>query len=203
MTLENQSDQQTVEQQLRTFSAAVRRPRLPAGDVAYTVDDTGLGRILFAVRPGGDVVATAFVGDDAAEQALLARLAARVSPRVLRSPASTDLVRAQLDEYLAGRRHGFDLTLDLALAADFQREVLAALPRLAGYGRRTTYGALAASTGRPRASRAVGTALGSNPLCVLLPCHRVVAAGGALTGYAGGLDAKRRLLDLEELTDPA
>jgi methylated-DNA-[protein]-cysteine S-methyltransferase len=87
--------------------------------------------------------------------------------------------------------------VDLALATPFQREVLTALPVAAGYGRTATYGELARAVGRPAAARAVGGALNHNPLCVVVPCHRVVAASGDLTGYAGGLDAKRHLLALE------
>jgi methylated-DNA-[protein]-cysteine S-methyltransferase len=83
------------------------------------------------------------------------------------------------------------------LTTPFQRQVLTVLPQVVGYGRRASYGEVAAGLGRPKASRAVGTALGANPLCVVLPCHRVVGATGALTGYAGGLEAKRYLLDLE------
>jgi methylated-DNA-[protein]-cysteine S-methyltransferase len=111
-----------------------------------------------------------------------------------------DAVRRQLEQYLTGRRHDFDVRLDLALTTPFQRQVLTALPQVVGYGRRASYGEVAAGLGRPKASRAVGTALGANPLCVVLPCHRVVGATGALTGYAGGLAAKRYLLDLEGRT---
>ena len=102
-----------------------------------------------------------------------------------------------LEDFLAGRSRGFSLRADLALASDFQRTVLPRLAATVGYGDRTTYGELAARVDRPKAARAVGVALGANPLCVVLPCHRVVASSGALTGYAGGLAAKRYLLDLE------
>jgi len=107
-----------------------------------------------------------------------------------------DEARRQLEQYLAGRLRTFDLPLDPALATPFQRSVLERLPEV-GYGHRISYGELAARLGRPSAARAVGTALGGNPLCVVLPCHRVVGASGALTGYAGGLEAKQILLDLE------
>ena len=144
-------------------------------------------------RPRLDLVASSF-GD---EETITIRLAREISPRVLRQPAALDEVRRQLDEYLDGRRHEFDLEVDLALATPFQRLVLSDLPSHTSYGRTTTYGRLAGEIHRPKAARAVGTALGANPLCVVLPCHRVIGASGALTGYAGGLDAKRFLLNLE------
>ncbi|WP_435127052.1 methylated-DNA--[protein]-cysteine S-methyltransferase [Actinacidiphila sp. bgisy144] len=105
--------------------------------------------------------------------------------------------RAQLDAYLDGRRRGFELPVDMRLATPFRREVVLAVDALAPYGATTTYGALAAGIGRPGAARAVGTALGANPLCVVLPCHRVVGAAGKFTGYAGGAHAKQFLIDLE------
>ena len=185
-----------LETALAGFSPRVRPPVLPDGDVAYSVEDTPLGRMLLAVRADGRAVASCFVAETADEDAVLTRLTARVSPRVLRRPAGTARLRGELEEFLAGRRRGFDVPVDLALAGEFQRGVLTRL-RAVGYGERTTYGALAAALGRPTASRAVGAALGANPLCVVLPCHRVVAASGALTGYAGGLHVKERLLALE------
>ena len=177
--------------------ALLRPPTLPDTDVSYWADDTAVGRLLFAVRSDGAVVASRFAPDVAAEDAVLARVAAAVSPRVLRSAAPTDAVRNQVEEFLAGRRHAFDVRTDLALAPAFQRAVLDALRSGVPYGAVTTYGALAAAAGRPAAARAVGAALGANPLCVVVPCHRVLAAGGSLSGYAGGPDAKRLLLDLE------
>lgn len=167
-------------------------PVLPDADVAYTLHDTPIGTMLLAVAHGR-VVASSF-GD---EETMTNRLARAVSPRVLRQPRSLDDVRRQLDEYLAGDRHTFDLEVDLALATPFQRLVLNDLPLHTSYGRTTTYGAVATEIDKPKAARAVGTALGANPVCVVLPCHRVIGASGALTGYAGGLDAKRFLLNLE------
>lgn len=181
---------------LRGYQPTVKPPTLTGGDVVYVVDDTPLGRMLFAARPDGTLLATSYAPDDGSAERLLGRLAARVSPRVLRGGRALDDVRRELDDYLAGRRRDFDLPVDPVLATAFQRGVLARLPDV-GYGTTTSYGAFAAGMGRPTASRAVGTALGANPLCVVLPCHRVVGASGALTGYAGGLQAKRFLLDLE------
>lgn len=176
----------------------VSPPRLPAGDVSYVAEDTVIGRMLLARTSEGALVASGFVADDAAEDRLLARVSALVSPRVLRRPGDLDPARRALEDYLAGRSRSLDLPTDLALATPFQRDVLTRLADGVGYGERTTYGALAAALGRPRSSRAVGAALGANPLCVVLPCHRVVAANGALTGYAGGLPAKEYLLGLEQ-----
>ncbi|MGW7683329.1 methylated-DNA--[protein]-cysteine S-methyltransferase [Kribbella sp. NPDC054772] len=167
-------------------------PILPAADVAYTLHDTPIGTLLLAITHGR-VVASSF-GD---EETMTNRLARAISPRVLRQARPLDDLRRQLDEYLAGERQAFDVEVDLALATPFQRLVLNDLPSHTSYGATTTYGAVASDIAKPKASRAVGTALGANPVCVVLPCHRVVGASGALTGYAGGLDAKRFLLNLE------
>ena len=182
-----------LEDRLARFSLTDGRPPvLPDADVAYTLHDTPIGTLLLA-SAGGKVVASSF-GD---EETMTNRLARAISPRVLRQPGPLDDVRRQLDEYLEGRRHAFDLEVDLALATPFQRLVLSDLRSHTSYGRTTTYGQLAGEIDRPKAARAVGTALGANPLCVVLPCHRVIGASGALTGYAGGLEAKRFLLHLE------
>jgi methylated-DNA-[protein]-cysteine S-methyltransferase len=113
--------------------------------------------------------------------------------RVLRAPL--DDVRRELDEYFAGRRTSFDLPLDLRVAP-FHADVLRELARVP-YGQTDTYGALARKAGRPGAARAVGTVMNRNPIPIVLPCHRIVGANGALTGYAGGLEVKRHLLELE------
>jgi methylated-DNA-[protein]-cysteine S-methyltransferase len=192
------NDNATLEQRLTAGpSAALRRPVFPSADVSYVVDDTAVGRILFARKESGALLASRYVADDAAVDGVLERLSRSVSPRVLRVPAALDEVRHQVDDFLAGRRHGFDLDVDLALATPFQRAVLEALAGTVGYGERQTYGGLARAIDRPNASRAVGAALGANPLCIVVPCHRVVGSHGALTGYAGGVAAKKYLLDLE------
>ncbi len=194
----------TLEERLAALEVPVRTPVLD-GDVRYAVDDFAVGSMLLAVGADGRLLASSFVGPGTREpdaDAVLARLARLVSPRVVRAPRALDGVRRELEEFLDGRRRRFDVAVDPVLASPFGREVLAGLAAV-GYGRTTTYGALAAALGRPSASRAVGAALGANPLCVVLPCHRVVAASGALTGYAGGLDAKRRLLALEGALTPA
>ena len=190
---------------LTEFRPDVQPPRLAPTDVSYVVEDTAVGRMLLARNDSGALLASSFVPGTADEDRVLTRISARVSPRVLRQPRELDDARRQLEEFLAGRRHAFALRTDLALASDFQRVVLPRLAQSVGYGHRATYGELARAVERPSAARAVGAALGSNPLCVVLPCHRVVASSGALTGYAGGLAAKRYLLDLEaeHATDPA
>jgi methylated-DNA-[protein]-cysteine S-methyltransferase len=187
----------TVATRLSAFAPPVTPPELPVSDVSYVVHDTAVGRMLLACNESGALIASAYIAGPEAEDAWLIRLARQVSPRVLRLPRALDEARRELDAYLHGRRRDFDLPTALILATPFQRIVLRHLPGAAGYGQRTTYGALARDIERPTASRAVGAALGANPLCVVLPCHRVVASSGALTGYAGGLAAKEYLLALE------
>lgn len=162
-------------------------------DVAYRTLDTPLGRLLVAATPVG-VVRVAF--EHEGEDDVLADLAARVSPRVLAAPRRLDAAATQLDGYFAGTRHDLDIPVDLQLTTGFRREVVELLPTI-GYGATTTYGRLAELVGRPGAARAVGTACGSNPVPVVIPCHRVVPAGGGTGGYRGGPEAKAALLDLE------
>lgn len=193
-----------LESRLRTYDTpASSRPPTLHGDVAYVEHDTPVGRLLLGARSDGRLIASSYAPDGAAEDALLERIARLVSPRVIRDAGALDGVRRALDGYLAGTEHDLGrLPVDLALATPFQREVLPALATSTHYGERTTYGALARAVGRPQAARAVGAALGANPLCIVLPCHRVVAGSGALTGYAGGLAAKSYLLDLETRLTP-
>jgi methylated-DNA-[protein]-cysteine S-methyltransferase len=128
---------------------------------------------------------------------LLLRDRGRIAgPRVRRSPESVGLARRELDEYFAGKRQAFDLSVDLRALPPFTVDVLRELARVP-YGRTTTYGELAARVGRPRAARAVGTVMNRNRIPIVLPCHRVVGSTGDLVGYAGGLDKKRQLLRLE------
>ena len=161
-------------------------------DVAYDLIDTPIGQLLVAVTDRG-LCEIEFdpVPDRDAE--LLAR---QFGARVLRSPRPTDEARRQLDEYFAGDRRRFDLPVDLRLAHEFRAAVMKELARVP-YGQLTTYGTLAAKAGRPRAARAVGTIMNRNPVPIVLPCHRVVGSTGSLTGYGGGLDRKRALLELE------
>ena len=182
---------------LSAFAPPVKPPNLPMSDVAYVVEDTAVGRMLLACNASRALIASTFVPDLDAESVWLDRLARRVSPRLLRLPRALDSARRELDAYLRGELRNFELATDLALTTPFQRTVLRHLAATVPYGHRTTYGALAKDIEHPSAPRAVGTALGANPLCIVLPCHRVVAVSGALTGYAGGLAAKEYLLTLE------
>ncbi|PRY55617.1 methylated-DNA-[protein]-cysteine S-methyltransferase [Knoellia remsis] len=186
------------------FDPPVRPPVLPETDVSYAVEETAVGRLLLAVRADGRLVTSAYVPDDDAETHWLQRVSDVVSPRVLRQARPLDTARRELAAYLDGRARHLETPVDLALASAFQREVLEQLAGRVGYGETTTYGALAGEIDRPRASRAVGTALGANPLCLFVPCHRVLPAGGGVTGrvgvggYAGGPAAKEFLLRLEQ-----
>ena len=161
-------------------------------DVAYDLTDSPVGQLLIAATAAG-LCRVSFDPDPEAEADDLARA---FGARVLRSPRPLDGARRELDEYFEGRRHTFDLDVDLRPVPSFQRAVLEELARVP-YGATSTYGALAAAIDQPRAARAVGGALNRNPVPVVLPCHRVVGAGGKLVGYGGGLDRKRALLELE------
>lgn len=166
------------------------------GDAAVVFDlvASPVGDLLVALTPHG-LVRLAFVdGRDAA--VVLDELARRLSPRLLRAPSSVAPVRRQLEEYFAGRRRHFDVPVDWSLTSPFTQAVLDTATRIP-YGRVHSYGQVAADVGKPRAARAVGRALGANPVPVVVPCHRVVRTGGHLGGYTGGLDVKRLLLDLE------
>lgn len=181
---------------LSAFHPDVAPPRLEPTDVSYVVEDTMVGRLLLARADSGALVASSYVPDDSSEDRVLEHLSRAVSPRILRHPRPLDEIRGELTAYLEGRRREFSVPVDLALASPFQRAVLTALPRV-HYGEKATYGQVARWIDRPSAQRAVGAALGANPLCIVLPCHRVVASSGALSGYAGGLAAKEYLLALE------
>lgn len=182
---------------LRDFDPPVRPPVLAPSDVSYAVEDTAVGRLLLARTAEGALLTSAYVPTAEAEDHALDRVARLVSPRVLRHPAALDPVRRELAAYLEGRLREFSIPVDPALMTPFQRVVLTRLAESVGYGERTTYGGLARAVERPRAARAVGAALGANPLCIVVPCHRVVGRDGSLTGYAGGLAAKELLLALE------
>lgn len=162
-------------------------------DVAYRVLDSPVGPLLLAATDHGLIrVAYAIEGHDAVLQAL----ADKVSPRILLDPARLDVVAGQLDEYFAGQRRSFDVPLDWRLSAGFRAAVLHRLPDI-GYGHTASYAAVARLAGNPKAVRAVGSACATNPLPVVVPCHRVVRSDGALGAYLGGVEAKRTLLSLE------
>jgi methylated-DNA-[protein]-cysteine S-methyltransferase len=166
-------------------------------DVAYTTTDSPFGTLLLARTPRG-LVRVGLPNQDADE--LLNDLAARVSPRVLEAPAQLDAVRRELDLYFDGKLTEFDLPLDWQLSKDFRRRVLRAIARIP-YGQTRSYTQMATSAGNERAVRAAGTACGSNPIPVVVPCHRVLRSGGALGGYGGGLPMKEELLRLEGVLD--
>lgn len=162
-------------------------------DVAYRTVDTPVGALLLATTERG-LVRVAYPGQG--HDAALAQLAELVSPRVLHAPGRLDAVARQLDEYFAHRRRVFDVPLDLRLAKGFRRSVLDHLTGIP-YGATRSYAQVALAAGSPRAVRAVGTACATNPVPVVLPCHRVVRSDGSSGQYAGGADAKRVLLALE------
>jgi methylated-DNA-[protein]-cysteine S-methyltransferase len=161
-------------------------------DVAYDLADTPVGTILVAKSDHG-LCRISFDPEPEREAEALARA---FGARVLRVSRPVDEVRRQLDEYFEGKRTEFELDVDLRPATPFTRTVLERLVRVP-HGEVTTYGELAREAGRPRAARAVGTVMNRNPIPIVLPCHRVIGANGALVGYGGGLDRKRLLLSLE------
>jgi len=162
-------------------------------DVAFdVVDETPVGPLLVGVTDHG----VCRISYDPDWEHQLDALARRFGPRVLRSRKPIDRVRRELDEYFAGKRRHFDVEPDVRGLRAYNQRVLTELARVE-YGHTTTYGALAAQAGNPRAARAVGTIMNRNPIPIVLPCHRVVGASGSLTGYAGGLHRKEQLLRLE------
>lgn len=162
-------------------------------DVAYTITDSPFGTLLLATTPRGLLKVSLPVYDP---QETLDELAERVSPRVLEAPARLDDVRRQLDRYFEGELTEFDLALDWQLTTGFRSKVQHAIARIP-YGETRTYTEMARSAGNERAVRAAGTACGTNPIPIVVPCHRVLRTGGALGGYGGGLPMKEALLELE------
>jgi methylated-DNA-[protein]-cysteine S-methyltransferase len=162
-------------------------------DVAYRMIDSPIGPLLLATTEAG-MVRVAFEREGI--DAVLDELAREVSPRVLRAPRRLDTAARELDEYLEGRRRTFDLPLDLRLSHGFRRTVLTHLADI-GYGHTASYGEVARASGNPRAARAVGSACRTNPLPLIVPCHRVVRSDGTIGEYLGGVEAKRLLLQME------
>jgi methylated-DNA-[protein]-cysteine S-methyltransferase len=172
-------------------------------DKAETLESTAKGAATCFARVATRIGALLLVGDrDGARLALRGiyfdgapHAAGAVPPGAVEDERAFAEVRAQLDDYFDGRRSSFDLVL-APLGTDFQRRVWSALAEIP-YGTTTTYAEIARAIGRPRAVRAVGAANGMNPLSIVVPCHRVIGKDGTLTGYAGGLPRKRRLLEIE------
>jgi methylated-DNA-[protein]-cysteine S-methyltransferase len=162
-------------------------------DIAYRTVDSPVGTLLLAATDDG-LIRVAFDRED--HDAVLVSLAEKVSPRIMLAPARLDRAAGELDEYFAGTRRAFDLPLDFRLSSGFRRSVLAHLPEI-GYGRTESYAQVATAAGSPRAVRAVGSACATNPLPLVVPCHRVVRSDGSFGGYRGGPEAKRLLLSLE------
>ncbi len=165
-------------------------------DIAYRTIDTPVGSLLLAATRAGLVRVAYDIDGTESHAAVLAALAAAISPRILRAPARLDTAARQIDEYFAGRRRHFTIPVDLRLAKGFRRSVVEHLQHI-GYGQRESYATVAAAVGSPRAVRAVGTACARNPLPVVIGCHRVVRSDGSMGQYAGGAAAKAALLRLE------
>src|SRR5919108_3647738 len=171
-------DEESARAATRLVSGADRGSLL---DVAYATIDSPFGSLTAAATPRG-LVRLAYPG----EADVLEELSRRISPRILEVPTKLDRIRRQLDEYFDGRLRRFRFDLDWSLVGPFGRKILSATGKIP-YGAVATYGEVAARTGHPRASRAAGNALGSNPIPIVVPCHRVVRTGGGLGGYTGGL----------------
>ncbi|WP_432828954.1 methylated-DNA--[protein]-cysteine S-methyltransferase [Dactylosporangium sp. CA-092794] len=162
-------------------------------DVAYTIVDSPVGKLLLAATPRG-LVRVAYASED--HDRVLDTLGRQLSLRILRAPGRLASAARELDEYFARRRQAFDVELDLSLCHGFRQLVQRHLPQI-GYGQTRSYRQVAELVGNPRAVRAVGTACATNPLPVVVPCHRVLRADGTLGGYIGGPEAKTALLALE------
>lgn len=162
-------------------------------DVAYRTVDSPVGRLLLAATEAG-LVRIAYASED--HDTVLQAMADRISPRILNAPARLEAPARELGEYFDRRRRGFDLPIDWRLAAGFRREVLTHLPEI-GYGQTVSYAAIAGLAGNPKAIRAAATACATNPLPIVVPCHRVIYSDGRMGNYLGGPEAKRTLLTLE------
>ena len=167
-------------------------------DLTYTRIDSPVGSLLLVASDVG-LLRVAFGCED--HDRILDELAARVSPRVLRAPARLEPVVRELDAYFVGSLTRFTVPLDFSLSTGFREQVQRFLPAI-GYGETRSYKDVAIHLGNPGAVRAVGSACATNPLPVIVPCHRVLRTDGSLGGYLGGLPAKRTLLQLEGRLHP-
>jgi methylated-DNA-[protein]-cysteine S-methyltransferase len=173
---------------------ADRAAREGLADVAYTPVDSPFGELLLAATTRG-LLRVAFPEEDT--DTVLERISRRLSPRIVQAPSRLDRARRELDEYFSGRRRSFDVAIDWSLVGGpFGRRVLDVTSEIP-YGDVLTYREVAADAGSPRGSRAAGNALGSNPIPIVVPCHRVLHTGGGLGGYTGGVEIKRTLLGIE------
>ncbi|MEA2155964.1 MAG: methylated-DNA-[protein]-cysteine S-methyltransferase [Solirubrobacteraceae bacterium] len=175
---------------------AARAAREGLAAVSYAQVDSPVGRLVAVATPRG-LARLAYELENGGLDAVLDDVAARLSPAIVEAPAQLDDVRRELEEYFDGRRRGFDLALDWALVrTPFTEGVLRATAAIP-FGATSTYREIAAAAGSPAAYRATGGALGSNPIPIVVPCHRVLASGGGLGGYTGGLERKLALLVIE------
>ena len=178
--------------------AAARFAASAHADVRIGELDTPAGRVLAAMTDRG-LVRLAYLDTHRAADAVVDDLATRLSPRILERPAAFGELSRELEQYFTGSRRSFDLAIDWSLVPGFGRRVLRATARIP-YGSVATYGEVATLAGSPGGARAAGNALGANPIPIVLPCHRVVRAGGALGGYTGGVERKELLLGVERGT---
>ena len=177
-------------------AAAARFAIIAEPDVAYAVVNTPVGKVVAANTRRG-LACLSYLDFHGNVDNGIERLSAGLSPRILEAPARLDEVRRELDEYFEGRRHGFDVAVDLSLIkTPFAKRLLQATARIP-FGETRTYRDMATAAGNPAAVRAAGNALGHNPIPIVVPCHRVLRTGGSLGGYTGGLDRKVRLLATE------
>jgi methylated-DNA-[protein]-cysteine S-methyltransferase len=177
---------------------SARAAELGLADISYASVDSPFGSLLVA-GTGRGLVRLAFPEEPVED--VLQRLAQRLSPRIVEAPGALEEVRRELDAYFAGGRRAFDVPLDWALIGPFAGRVLKATAEIP-YGEVLTYADVAGVAGSPRGSRAAGNALGSNPIPIVIPCHRVLRSGGSLGGYGGGVERKRWLLELEGALAP-
>jgi methylated-DNA-[protein]-cysteine S-methyltransferase len=161
--------------------------------VGYDLLPSPLGPLWVAITPRG--VATIHYGTEPSPSELR-RLVRVYGPGIVPDHKRSSALARELDQYFNGKRHDFDISYDLTGLTPFQTRVLNATAKIP-FGRVSTYGAIAKRAGNQKASRAAGGALNQNPIPIIVPCHRVVGSTGALVGYAGGLDVKRRLLGIE------
>jgi methylated-DNA-[protein]-cysteine S-methyltransferase len=182
-------------------AAAARFAVTAPADVHYALVDSPVGTLVAAVTPRG-LVTLSYEDQFGGTDGVLDWVATKLSPRMLEAPARLDDVRRELDEYFAGSRREFDLRIDWTLASAWGRRILKATAAIP-FGKVSTYGAVAAKAGNAKASRAAGRALNTNPIPIVVPCHRVIGASGKLVGYAGGLDRKVALLEIEGVALPS